>query len=312
MADLRLEPQVETAEQALGSAIREIRVRKGLTVNEVVQNTQTYFDDWTVERIERGEEEDTFLGLPSIVRLVVEGLKVEVSEVIELMLPKLVGQKEAEGKSPPRRTQADPQPSVTAHLGMGSLPPILAGLDLRSESVANFYDTANELPDELAALMAAPAAPLHEHPEIPEAPGIYLLSTQAAEWNDGHFGTELAHEGERRVMTRVTRNLAQKLDEELVRPDRNDPNSLLMSMALKDREQDFYLDKEPKPLEQLLANESFQASLTRARDRIANLDVRFVLDNDLTQLRLLAIYVELLLDTMIYNNFEYAWRWTIT
>lgn len=72
-------------EKALGDALATIRERKGMTVDDVVRNTATYFDSWTVERLERGEEERTFLCIPSLVRLIVEGLHADLHEVGQLI-----------------------------------------------------------------------------------------------------------------------------------------------------------------------------------------------------------------------------------
>lgn len=72
-------------EKALGCALATIRERKGMTLDDVVRNTDTFFDRWNVERLERAEENRMFLCIPSLVRLIVEGLHADLHEVGQLV-----------------------------------------------------------------------------------------------------------------------------------------------------------------------------------------------------------------------------------
>lgn len=69
--------------KALGQALAAIRKRKGMTVDDVVRNTRTFYDAPSIEAYERGEE--TFLDIPGMVRLIVEGFHADPREVGELM-----------------------------------------------------------------------------------------------------------------------------------------------------------------------------------------------------------------------------------
>jgi hypothetical protein len=83
--DPKAQQELIKVEKALGRALAAIREDKQMTVDDIVRNTGTYFDDWTVERIEHGEEERMFLTIPCMVRLIVEGFHADLHEVGQLM-----------------------------------------------------------------------------------------------------------------------------------------------------------------------------------------------------------------------------------
>jgi transcriptional regulator with XRE-family HTH domain len=83
--EVRVQDEIRKAEKALGSAVRDLREREGLTQADVVERTNTFFDAWQVNNVEQAEESPEFMRLDLIVRLVIEGVGASVSELLRAM-----------------------------------------------------------------------------------------------------------------------------------------------------------------------------------------------------------------------------------
>lgn len=156
---------------------------------------------------------------------------------------------------------------------------------VHDEGVQLFDRLAADLPRLLERLLAAPASPVAQHPEIPEAPGIYLFS-----------------ESDHPIYVGQTRKLRARLRNHTNPLGKNNQATFAFLVA-KGQAADAGIDVE-RFRAQLEADEEFAAHFTAAKLRVADMDVRFIGLEDPIERSVFEIYAALALDTLVFNSFE--------
>lgn len=148
-----------------------------------------------------------------------------------------------------------------------------------------FEHLATDLPRLLDDLLAAPAAKVGRHPQIPEAAGIYLFS-------------ELDHA----IYVGQTRKLRQRLRNHTNPLGKNNQATFAFLIAKADAGKagvDVNMFRE-----QLEANEDFLSHFEAAKLRVSEMDVRWINLADPIERSVFEIYAALALDTLVFNSFE--------
>jgi hypothetical protein len=155
------------------------------------------------------------------------------------------------------------------------------------------YDSVvAQLPDLLKELLGTPAAKVSEHPQIPEAPGIYLFSEPG----------ETGGVGEKAIYVGQTRKLRSRLKNHTRLGGKNNEATFAFLLAKTDAEVAGVNTKQYREI--LEQDKDFIAHFDSAKSRVAEMQVRFVLLDSPIERSLFEIYAAMALDTLVYNSFE--------
>jgi hypothetical protein len=152
------------------------------------------------------------------------------------------------------------------------------GVDLFDHLVA-------DLPQLLDRLLSATAAPVAEHEQIPNVPGIYLFS-------------ELDHA----IYVGQTRILRDRLGNHTNPLGKNNQATFAFNVA-KDEAAKAGIDT-AKFRAQLEADQEFASHFQTAKLRVSEMDVRFIELAGPIERSVFEIYAALALDTLVFNSFE--------
>jgi hypothetical protein len=158
-------------------------------------------------------------------------------------------------------------------------------IEVHPQGVELFDRLAADLPILLERLVEAPASPVAQHVEIPEAPGIYLFS-----------------EKDHPIYVGQTRVLRSRLHNHTNPLGRNNQATFAFLVA-RARAEEAGIDID-RFRAQLEADEEFAAHFTEAKLRVADMDVRFIELKDSIARSVFEIYAALALDTLVFNSFE--------
>jgi hypothetical protein len=158
-------------------------------------------------------------------------------------------------------------------------------IQIHQPGVENFDHIAADLPRLLQRLLAAAAAPVAEHGEIPNAPGIYLFS-----------------ELDRPIYVGQTRKLRKRLGNHTSPLGKNNQATFAFLVAKAEAE------KAGVDMAQfrahLEADQQFIAHFQAAKLRVSEMDVRFIELAGSIERSVFEIYAALALDTLVFNSFE--------
>lgn len=158
-------------------------------------------------------------------------------------------------------------------------------VDVNSQGVEIFDRLTADLPRLLGDLLSAPAAPVGEHPMVPENPGIYLFSEQ----------DRAIYVGQSRKLRRRLRNHTNPLG-------KNNQATFAFLIAKADA---FAAGVEVGRFrQQLEADKDFLAYFGAAKSRVSEMEVRWVELDDPIRRSVFEIYAALALDTLVFNSFE--------
>ena len=152
------------------------------------------------------------------------------------------------------------------------------GIDLFDHLVA-------DLPQLLDRLLSATAAPVAEHEQIPNAPGIYLFS-------------ELDHA----IYVGQTRKLKQRLRNH-TNPLAKNNQATFAFLVAKGEAEKAGVDT-GRLRAQLEADQQFAQHFKVAKLRVSEMDVRFTPLAGPIERSVFEIYASLALDTLVFNSFE--------
>lgn len=158
-------------------------------------------------------------------------------------------------------------------------------MEVHPQGVELFNRLAADLPILLERLVEAPASPVAQHAEIPEAPGIYLFS-----------------ENDHPIYVGQTRVLRSRLRDHTNPLGKNNQATFAFLLA-RARAEDARIDI-GRFRAQLEADEEFAAHFTEAKLRVADMDVRLIELSDSIERSVFEIYAALALDTLVFNSFE--------
>lgn len=150
---------------------------------------------------------------------------------------------------------------------------------------AAFKELADSLPDRLKELVRQPALPLCDHPSVPTNPGAYLFS-----------------EGATPMYVGQTRNLKQRLSQHTARSSRENQASFAFRLA-EEAAQAENLDA-VGTRKQRAENPRFSELFAKARQRVVDMDVRFMEVVHPVERTMLELFVAQALDLSRYNDFE--------
>lgn len=148
-----------------------------------------------------------------------------------------------------------------------------------------FDHLATELPQLLEQLLAAPAKPVGEHHQIPNAPGIYLFS-------------ELDHA----IYVGQTRKLRQRLKNHTNPLGKNNQATFAFLVAKEEAEKAGVNIAQFRA--QLEADQQFAEHFQAAKLRVSEMDVRFIELAGPIERTVFEVYASLALDTLVFNSFE--------
>jgi hypothetical protein len=184
---------------------------------------------------------------------------------------------ERDGKAPPAADGRAATATATRQSALGEMPTVT--------DRAEFSAAVAGLPTLLDVLSGCPALPLAEHPAVPEAPGVYLFSEGPTPFYVGN-----------------TRNLRRRLRQYAGANSPENEAALAWRLALDDAEQrGIVLTGTRKELE---ADADFSEVFRAARDRVRQMDVRFVEIDDPITRTLFEVYATQALGTERFNSFE--------
>jgi hypothetical protein len=150
---------------------------------------------------------------------------------------------------------------------------------------ALFHAMVDQLPDLLNTLTNTKAATMASHNGIPEVPGIYLFS-----------------EGVNPVYVGQTRNLRSRLRQQTSLASRENQAALAWRIARKDAADAGHPITGPR--KELEADEVFAEHFRNAKQRVADMDVRFIeLDDPVTR-TVFEVYAARALGTDEFNSWE--------
>lgn len=150
------------------------------------------------------------------------------------------------------------------------------------EVFAHLY---SDLPQLLDRLLAASAAPVGDHPQIPLAPGVYLFS-------------ELDHA----IYVGQTRKLRNRLKNHTNPLGKNNQATFAFLLAKAEAEKAGVDTKQFRA--QLEADQQFARHFQLAKLRVSEMDVRFIELAGPIERSVFEIYASLALDTLLFNSFE--------
>ena len=142
-----------------------------------------------------------------------------------------------------------------------------------------------DLPQLLERLLAAPAAPVAEHAQIPNAAGIYLFS-------------ELDYA----IYVGQTRKLKQRLRNHTNPLGKNNQATFAFLVAKEEAEKVGVDTAQVRA--QLEADQQFAGHFQAAKLRVSEMDVRFIELAGPIERSVFEIYAALALDTLVFNSFE--------
>jgi hypothetical protein len=148
-----------------------------------------------------------------------------------------------------------------------------------------FDHLASELPQLLDRLLAAPAATVAGHPQIPNQAGIYLFS-------------ELDHA----IYVGQTRKLRQRLANHTNPLGKNNQATFAFLVAKGAAEKAGVDIAQYRA--QLEADQQFAEHFNAAKLRVSEMDVRFIELAGPIERSVFEIYASLALDTLVFNSFE--------
>ena len=148
-----------------------------------------------------------------------------------------------------------------------------------------FTHLYSDLPRLLENLLAARAAPVADHPEIPVAPGIYLFS-------------ELDHA----IYVGQTRKLRHRLKNHTNPLAKNNQATFAFLLAKAEAEKAGLDTAQFRA--QLEADQQFARHFQTAKLRVSEMDVRFMELAGPIERSVFEIYASLALDTLLFNSFE--------
>jgi hypothetical protein len=157
----------------------------------------------------------------------------------------------------------------------------------RAEEIrgAAFDSIVKTMPDLLDRLTGAPAKPVAQHDEIPDGPGIYVFSD----------GPNPRYVGQ-------TQKLRQRLRQHVSPSARENQAALAWRIALKDATVAGHSVAGTR--KQMEADERIEPLFRAAKERVANMDVRFIELPDPITRTLLEVYAIEALGTQEFNSFE--------
>jgi hypothetical protein len=161
-----------------------------------------------------------------------------------------------------------------------------------NQAGVEIYDSVvAQLPTFLEELLAAPAARVSEHEQIPEAPGIYLFCESAS--NGGE---------EKAIYVGQTRVLRSRLKNHIRLGGKNNQATFAFLLAKREAEAAGVNMKQYR--EALEEDEQFISHFDSAKARVSEMQVRFILLDGPIERTLFEVYAALALDTLVYNSFE--------
>ena len=167
----------------------------------------------------------------------------------------------------------------------------MGGPEIHQAGVEIYDSVVARLPEFLEELLAAPAAKVSEHEQIPEAPGIYLFCEQAS---DGG--------GEKAIYVGQTRVLRSRLKNHTRLGGKNNQATFAFLVAKSDAEAAGVNMKQYR--EALEEDEQFISHFDSAKARVSEMQVRFIRLDGPIERTLFEVYAALALDTLVYNSFE--------
>jgi hypothetical protein len=163
--------------------------------------------------------------------------------------------------------------------------------EIHQPGVEIYDSVVARLPELLQELLAAPPAKVADHPQIPEAPGIYLFCEPASEGED-----------EKAIYVGQTRKLRSRLNNHTRLGGRNNQATFAFLVAKTDAEAAGVNMKQYR--EELEKDEAFARHFDGAKARVGQMHVRYILLDGPIERTLFEVYAALALDTLIYNSFE--------
>lgn len=158
-------------------------------------------------------------------------------------------------------------------------------IEVHQPGVDVFDHIAGELPGLLQKLLAAPAAKVSEHEQIPNVPGIYLFT-----------------EGDKPIYVGQTRILRDRLSNHTNPLAKNNQATFAFLVAKVEAEKaKVDIKKFRKELEE---DEAFAGHFQAAKLRVSDMDVRFLLLDGPIERSVFEIYAAMALDTLVFNSFE--------
>lgn len=148
-----------------------------------------------------------------------------------------------------------------------------------------FDHLAAELPQLLEQLLTAPAAPVGEHLQIPNAPGIYLFS-----------------EFDHAIYVGQTRKLRQRLKNHTNPLGKNNQATFAFLLAKAEAEKAGLEIAQFRA--QLEADRQFAEHFQAAKLRVSKMDVRFIELAGPIERTVFEVFASLALDTLVFNSFE--------
>jgi hypothetical protein len=154
-----------------------------------------------------------------------------------------------------------------------------------AEGLRRYDDIARQLEDLLAKLWAAPAAPRKAHKSIPQTPGVYLFT-----------------EARKPIYVGQTRKLRNRLRAHTIPSASQEQASFAFLLAKKQAEQRKVVVTGTR---QFVARHlDFVPLFKDAKERVANMDVRFIEIPEPDVRTIFEVYASLALDTGEFNSFE--------
>lgn len=148
-----------------------------------------------------------------------------------------------------------------------------------------FDAVVDQLPDFLDQLLAAPAASVSEHPEIPNVPGIYLFS-----------------EDDQPIYVGQSRKLKQRLGKHTNPSGKHNSASFAFLIARTEAEKAGIDTAQFR--KQLERDQQFIEHFTAAKLRVSEMDVRWIeLEGEIAR-TIFEVYASLALDTLVFNSWE--------
>ena len=147
--------------------------------------------------------------------------------------------------------------------------------------IRHFERIVEQLPERLAELQAAGRCPRKSHPPIPKAPGVYLFSENGMP-----------------VYVGQTRNLRTRI----ANHDRPSAGHNTASFAFNIAKHD--AGSVPDDLNRDEIELLIEPFFTRAKERVAHMDIQFILMDDPIERTVFEVYAALHLGTEEYNSFE--------
>ena len=166
----------------------------------------------------------------------------------------------------------------------------MKGPEIHHAGVEIYDSIVARLPKLLKKLLAAPAAKVTEHEQLPDAPGIYLFSEPTP---DG---------GEKAIYVGQTRVLRSRLKNHTRLGGKNNQATFAFLVAKGDAKAAGVNMKQYR--EALEEDEQFIAHFDSAKARVSEMQVRFILLDNPIERTLFEVYAALALDTLVYNSFE--------